>query len=608
MNYKKRFFPRILLCILIIHFFIGCHIPDEKKVQDQGINKTYQYLEYEEASEPVPVDPSAWASVPDVLQGSYGSTDIRYAKSVPPGIQETSTLWSTYAWRGERVSAQIVLWSAVGKGNIRFEWSALKSEKGIEFPLSSLKARFVRYVLTDEFAGGCTPHKIDGLEVSLAADPLDEVNELPYKGMTTRPVWVSIDVPIDLLPGVYSGSLTVLSDSGENLEFNIELEVGTAVLPDPSVWSYHLDLWQNPAAVARFHDVEPWSEAHYAYLEPLIKLLANAGQKVITTSIIDRPWNGQVEDPYLSMIEWRKQKDGTWLYDYAVFDQYVAFVEDCGINSQINCYSMIPWGNRFIYYNAETESVDTLIASPGSEAYEEHWEPFLLDFSNHLKQKGWFKKTAIAMDERPVEDMRKTIELVNRVVPGLNITLAGGYHPEIEKDLIDMCVASKHHIPEEVINRRRKEGKHTTYYTCCVEVYPNNFTYSPPAESTWQAWHAASRGYSGYLRWAYNSWVKEPLIDSRFRNWPAGDTYLVYPEARSSIRFERLREGIQDYEKIRILRDKLKAMNSYEAKSKSLQLDTHLQRYEILALDSVPAGEMLEEGKQILYQISNAYF
>ena len=46
----------------------------------------------------------------------------------------------------------------------------------------------------------------------------------------------------------------------------------------------------------------------------------------------------------------------------------------------------------------------------------------------------------------------------------------------------------------------------------------------------------------------------DPIRDSRFRKWAAGDTYLVYPEGRSSIRFERLVEGIQDWEKIRSLK------------------------------------------------------
>ena len=65
-------------------------------------------------------------------------------------------------------------------------------------------------------------------------------------------------------------------------------------------------------------------------------------------------------------------------------------------------------------------------------------------------------------------------------------------------------------------------------------------------------WYAMAAGYNGALRWAFNSWVKNPLVDSRFRTWPAGDTYIAYPQARSSIRYERLLEGIQDYEKYRL--------------------------------------------------------
>ena len=70
--------------------------------------------------------------------------------------------------------------------------------------------------------------------------------------------------------------------------------------------------------------------------------------------------------------------------------------------------------------------------------------------------------------------------------------------------------------------------------------------------------YAVKSNLDGYLRWAFNSWVQEPLLDSRYITWAAGDTYLVYPGARTSIRFERLVSGIQDYEKIKILRKELK--------------------------------------------------
>ena len=56
-----------------------------------------------------------------------------------------------------------------------------------------------------------------------------------------------------------------------------------------------------------------------------------------------------------------------------------------------------------------------------------------------------------------------------------------------------------------------------------------------------------------------------------------GDCYLVYPGGNSCIRFEKLREGIVDYEKIRIIKEL--AANSSDASVKNLvaALDAHLQ-------------------------------
>lgn len=69
------------------------------------------------------------------------------------------------------------------------------------------------------------------------------------------------------------------------------------------------------------------------------------------------------------------------------------------------------------------------------------------------------------------------------------------------------------------------------------------------------------------------------MQDSRFRQWPAGDTYLVYPGYRSSVRFEKMIEGIQLYEKIRILKE------SYENNPSVLKrIDKTLQTMNIESL------------------------
>ena len=63
--------------------------------------------------------------------------------------------------------------------------------------------------------------------------------------------------------------------------------------------------------------------------------------------------------------------------------------------------------------------------------------------------------------------------------------------------------------------------------------------------------------------------------------WPAGDTFLVYPGGASSIRYEKLREGIVDFEKIRLL--KSRALTSSDGEVKRLMAE--LERY----LASLPA-------------------
>lgn len=161
----------------------------------------------------------------------------------------------------------------------------------------------------------------------------------------------------------------------------------------------------------------------------------------------------------------------------------------------------------------------------------------------------------------------------------------------------DYCIASREQFPEEVLTKRKSQGKLSTWYTCCTEAYPNGFTFLPPDEHVWMGWYTAATGMDGYLRWAFNSWPKDPLHDSRFTAWPAGDTYQVYPGPLSSIRFEKLIEGIQDHEKIRILK------REYEHSKRTAELnmlEAVLKGFDIQKLSSISAEEMVADAKKII--------
>ena len=519
-----------------------------------------------ELPDPHPGPQEAWQQVTQPTFG-WGSIDVRYSRSQVPETTKKSPLLR--AWRGERVSAQAVLYTPTELSEVSFTVSDLKSSKNI-IPASVVKKYFVRYVLAEPFY-----NKKDSL---LCADRLDPAGTLKVEANTTRPIWLDIHVPADAAAGTYQGTVTIASPrgglEGVALSLPIVLQVADRVLPEPSKWAFHLDLWQNPYAVARYYDVPLWSQQHFDLMRPTMELLAAAGQKIITCSVISRPWNGQTFDPFENMIAKMKQLDGTWKYDYTVFDKWVEFMMSCGITEQIDCYTLVPWHYRFDYYDCATNSVQYLACRPGEAKYHDFIVPFLKDFSRHLRQKGWFSRTYIAMDERPTDQMEAAWKTIQDADPEFKIEGAANYNVESEAaDRVDdISVAFQYDLlNKKALARRASKGQKITFYTCCGPERPNTFTFSPPAESAYLGWHALACDYDGYLRWAYNSWPKQPNQDSRYGNFPAGDCFLTYPEG-SCIRLERLVEGIQAYEKVRILRPTL---NLKEAK----QLDEMLRYF-----------------------------
>ena len=557
---------------------------------------------YSELPNPAATDNETWRGVSGVSV-NWGSKYVRYAKESKAKLPKDIT-GKLKGWKGEKVSAQLVIASAVDLENVSVEITAPLHVSG-KYEISSdcILKGFVRYVMTDELnhhkAGTCGDRPdASRYDSTLVADPIDHLAlSLPVAAKTSQGYWVGIRIPRDALAGTYKSDVTLKNGTEVIGRLKLELQVLNHTLPAPAQWAFHLDLWQNPFAVARYYQVPLWSQEHFDAMRPLMKMLADAGQKIITATLTYKPWNGQTEDYFDTMVTWIKRADRTWAFDYTIFDRWVEFMMSVGIDKQINCYSMVPWELSFQYYDQATNSLQFVKTAPGEAAYEEMWGAMLASFSKHLKEKGWFDICAIAMDERPMEVMQKTLKVIRKADPDFKVSLAGNYHEEIEPDLYDYCIVIGQNFPEEVRLRRVAENKRTNYYTCCTEAHPNTFTFSEPAEAAWMSYYSSKKQLDGYLRWAYNSWPLEPLLDSRFRSWAGGDTYLVYPGARSCIRFERLIEGIQAHEKINILRQEFEKKGN---KAGLKKIEKMLAPFNLGSMPEIPAAVTVNRANQIL--------
>ncbi len=593
-----------ILCFIVIQCMPVLYA-QQNGITHSGRNtlqQAFPILNYTELSNPATTNNELWNKSIKGIQAGWGSVNQRYDKETPYTMSGKSGEQMLTGWKGERVAAQFVVANNSDSFTLSYTITPLVHIKNKRQTISTenYTTGFVRYIMTDELnkdkKGACGHRKSTDYDSSLVADPIDHLTkELTVYNKTTQGCWITIQIPQDAMPGVYTAQVLVKNNDRVIKRLPIRLNIINRTLPEYTDWKFHLDLWQNPYAVARYYNVKPWTDEHFSALKTEMLPYVKAGGKVITASIMHKPWGGQTYDYFESMVTWIKKIDNTWQFDFSVFDKWVQFMLDLGVDKQINCYSMVPWKLSFQYFDQATNSMQFINTKPGEKEYTEMWTAMLKAFSTHLKEKGWFDKTFISMDERPMEVMLETLKIIKDADKNFKVSLAGSLHDELIDELDDYCVALRMKYKPEDVQKRRAEGKITTFYTSCAEPYPNTFTFSNPAESEWVAWYAAKANLDGYLRWAYNSWVLEPLLDSRFITWAAGDTYYVYPGGRTSMRFEKLITGIQAFEKIRILKETFTKNNNNAGLKK---IEDILNAFDENLLEQTPANVFTEKAMQ----------
>ncbi len=551
-------------------------------------------------------NPAAWNRVSSGLHAAFVSTDDAYFRTEAPTVNEKNTTWNESGWRGEKLNAMILTWSADTISQVRFVTQDLRSTKGEIIPARNIRLDMVRYVISN--------YPYDAKEVTCGVGPTDKAYLMPDRfesfdrfeipGRTVRPVWLSVDIPSSISPGLYFGKIRVLSDKQE-LTLTLALQVQNQLLPPPKDWSFRLDLWQNPWVLAEYYKVKPWSAEHVSLLKEHLKHYANAGGKYITTYAVHSPW---ADNSYMiegNMIGWTRTRMGVWKFDYTIFDTYVQLAIDAGIDKAITLYTPIPWGERFRFMDEATGNYVTERWLPVSSAFRKNWHLFLSDLSAHLQRKGWLDKFYLGINENAMEQTLAAIKVIKDHSPNWKITYAGDWHPELDGLLDDYsCVFGKEPPTQNVMLRRLKK-KTTSYYVCCTPAKPNTFVFSPPVEGRWLGWYTSAYGYDGFLRWAYEAWPADPVRDARHVLWPAGDCFRVYPGGASCVRFEKMREGIVDFEKLRILRAKIGRSSDPSVKPLAFQLDQLLKNISTskdLTIDKLKGD--IQQGRKLIDELS----
>ncbi len=239
----------------------------------------------------------------------------------------------------------------------------------------------------------------------------------------------------------------------------------------------------------------------------------------------------------------------------------------------------------------------------GSEGYDRVVGTYLRELQEHLRAKGWLERAYTYWVDEPepqdYENVRYGMRLLDQWAPDLRRMLTEQPEPELY-GFVDIWCPVLSAYDEERCRARQAAGEQIWWYVCCGPHSPYVGLFIDHNAIDLRVWQWLSHKYdiSGALIWTTNWWYSPAKVreTGAYQNpwddpmsytsegtgyWGNGDGRFLYPPAVDpnsehepiicgpvdSLRWEMLREGLEDFEYFALLKRLLAQRPDAEAAS-----------------------------------------
>ncbi|MBE3097466.1 MAG: DUF4091 domain-containing protein [Planctomycetes bacterium] len=565
-------------------------------------------------------------SIPELYNPDYG-------ERLPASSDEAGLWWAPSGWkippkrgvptengpalliraaRNEAEAAQLVV-RAYEKPlrGLTVKAGTLAGPGGAAIAAGNVEILKVRYVSvthpTD--SSGC---------VGLWPDPLPPIaGPINVDADRNQPLWVRVRVPKDAKAGTYEGRIRLAAE-GYAADVPLRVEVYDFALPDRMTCQTAFGF--SPGNVWRYQKLEK-PEDRRAVLE---KYLAGLSAHHIS------PYDPAPLDNF--KVTWPKKKGGTPDEEKGLVPALDWAAWDAAMTRAIDQYHFSTFmlhvpgmGGGSFHARFEPEFLGYKEAAP---EYKIALTNYLRAVQEHLREKGWLRYAYVYwFDEPDKKDyafVMNGFKKLKEAAPDLRRMLT----EQVEAELVGgpnlWCPVTPNYNPARA-DERRKAGDHFWWYVCCgpKAPYATLFIDHPATELRVWLWQTWQRGIEGILIWQTNYWTSDAAYPDRARPqnpyedpmgwvsgygaakgarqpWGNGDGRFIYPpEAAAdasppqpvlegpvdSIRLEMLRDGIEDYEYLVILRRLLAERGATLAAGERQRLEALLEVPEDITKD-----------------------
>ena len=376
----------------------------------------------------------------------------------------------------------------------------------------------------------------------------------------TQPVWVSVSVPADAAPGLYTGTIRI-KGKGFSKKEKVSIKVYPVVLEEPDLWVTNWFKYSEQGAQQFDSTATMYSDRYWDYIREVAAWMKECHQNMVLIP--------------LTSIKAEKGSNG-WTFDFSHFDQMVNTFMECGVLKRIEGGHLGGriggWESTF-GVRVPGEGKMLPIEDKKTQEYLRQFVPVL---AAHLREKGWDKIYYQHIADEPIPGSNAASYLaIGRLFKELapDIPTIEACHTNDLADFLDIWVPQLNFYSDnyDFYQERQKAGDEVWFYTCVFPQgeFANRFIEQPLLKTRLLHWLNFRYGATGYLHWGFNQWRgNHDLWDETAVRQegglvlPGGDCWIIYPRQGriyGSIRLEAMRDGIADYTLLQMLARKDKA-------------------------------------------------
>lgn len=438
-----------------------------------------------------------------------------------------------------------------------------------------------------------------------ALPPMD--GPIDLEAGKNQPLWVLVHVPEDAKAGDYQATLTLKAE-GFSAEVPVSLHVWDFTLPKQNHLKTAFGL--SVGNIFRYHGLKTEEDKRKA-VDLYLKSFAEHRIS---------PYDPTPMDPI--RVKFLPEADPPRAeVDFSAFDAAMErAVKKYGFNN-------FRLGIRGMGGGTFHSRSDPSIAGFGEDTpqYQAMFASQVRQIEAHLREKGWLDMAFVYWFDEPdpkdYEFVANGMKRLKKYAPDLTRMITEQPSGAFDAHVNVWCPVS-HNYDQAAADARRKHGERFWWYVCTGPKAPycTLFIDHPATELRIWHWQTWQRNIVGTLVWESNYWTSSAAYPDQAQNpyedpmgyrsgystpkgtkafWGNGDGRFLYPPLAAatpssapvldppvtSIRWEMLREGVEDYEYLYMLRELLKEKGATLPETRRTELESLLAVPEAITKD-----------------------